>query len=254
VSSGCCCCFGGGPWLSRCSFEVAASLGSAEGIQYFTSLVARGITGTVDIPHEVLSVGCRGILADLPPRAWRPRSECPASADRMAELFGRRKRPTRSLPPLERLEMLFPERGAVLRRAMEAQDVEDWRNGLYPEETPGATTEGDASPVCAWEAVKGGSHGAIEEVALATAEWLERNYPPPLDRRMIRKLATHYVPQVSSELLSDIQDFAEMLCAVSAWAGGFSSPPPGISPALLGQLCALDIPAVELLSAVCTVR
>ncbi|KAA0150697.1 hypothetical protein FNF29_05034 [Cafeteria roenbergensis] len=230
------------------SFEIPACVDTIEGIQAFVYLLARGITGTVDLAAELAHANTRGNLTSFPRQAWRPLSTDPIDADAIAAALGRTPLYSRRVRDAKQLEEMFPGRGAELRTLFARQEVADLEAGIArrpdPDDRALSAAEADAEwraseatsraivaevgasddlAPCAWEALESASDDEqrrphLDMLVSSCLQWMDTNYPLPLALRLLRQLRLDAAPAANAESLRDLESFGEMLGRAGWWS------------------------------------
>lgn len=219
-----------------------------EGIQAFVYMLARGITGAMDLAAELSHANTRGNLTSFPGQAWQPLSSDPIDADVIAAMLGRTPLYSRRVREAKQLDEMFPGRGAELRTRFARQEVADLEAGIArrpdPDDRALSPTEADAEwraseatsraivaevglteerASCAWEALDAASSEEemrphLDQLVSSCLQWIDTSYPLPLALRLLRKLRLDAAPVANAESLRDLQSFGEMIGRAGWWS------------------------------------
>jgi hypothetical protein len=263
--------------------EVPASLDTVAGIQNFVALVARGITGAIDVGRTLLDANTLGKLSMVTTKAYRPQARDPISADLIADTVGRLVRYTRPVRSEAKMVELFGEAGVKLRLRMAVQEVRDaeaiaagamsdgrgqietgWKSDAAKEESlrvargiieaAGGMAAGRVEP-SSWERLCSNDASLTDEEertardALVTgvASWLQNQMPLPLATRMLRRIQHDALHMVSAAVIEEIESFGRMLATAGAWAQS-SRCGAGISADVSGKIASVAMIGIELSS------
>ena len=262
---------------------MPASLDTVAGIQNFVALVARGITGAIDVGRTLLDANTLGKLSMVTTKAYRPQARDPISADLIADTVGRLVRYTRPVRSEAKMVELFGEAGVKLRLRMAVQEVRDaeaiaagamsdgrgqietgWKSDAAKEESlrvargiieaAGGMAAGRVEP-SAWERLCSDDASLTDEEertardALVTgvASWLQNQMPLPLATRMLRRIQHDALHMVSAAVIEEIESFGRMLATAGAWAQS-SRCGAGISADVSGKIASVAMIGIELSS------